>query len=68
MHDFDKNLKTLYSTLVTNNNLTTNHMMSDILSYSALLKLCSVELLDSKLQKTQLTRQVNKILPPSVKA
>ena len=45
VHDFDRNLKTLYSELVTNNNI--DHKSYDarqhILSYSVLLKLCSDE-------------------------
>ena len=62
-HDFDENLKTLYSKPVTNNNF--HHKSYDarqhILSYSALLTLCSDELSDCKLQSTQLTSHVNNI-------
>ena len=50
-HDFDENQKTLYSKLVTNNNF--DHKSYDvrqhILTYFALLKLCSDELMDFKL-------------------
>ena len=62
-HNFDKNQKGLYSVLVTNNNF--DHKSYDarqyILSYSALLKLCSDELLNCKLQIAQLTSKVNSI-------
>ena len=63
MHDFNENLKTLYSKLVTNNNF--NHKLYDvrqcILTHLALLQLCSDELVDCKSQITQLTRQINNI-------
>ena len=66
-HDLDKNLKT-HAKLVTNNNY--DHKSYDarqwIISYSALLKWCSDELSDCKLQIAQLTSQVNNILPPSI--
>ena len=62
-HDFKENLKTLYSKLVTNNEL--NHKSYDIrqcvLTYLALLKLCTDELTDCKSQIAQLTTQVNHI-------
>ena len=54
MYDFEDNLTILYSTLVTNNDL--DHKFYDIrqcvLTYSALLKLCTDELTDSKSQIT----------------
>ena len=62
-HDFDENLKTLYSKLVTNNNF--DHKSYDerqhSLTYLALLKLCSDELPDCKFHILQLTNQVNNI-------
>ena len=64
MHDFDKNLKTQYSKLVTNNDF--DHGSYDVrkcsLTYSALLRLCSDELAEGKLQITQLTIQTNNIV------
>ena len=61
--DFDENLKTLYSKLVTNNNFDNKSYDARqcILSYSALLTLCSDELPECKLQIAQLTGQVNNI-------
>ena len=61
-HDFNKNLKTLCSKLVTNNNV--DHKSYDVrqhvFTYLALLKLCTDELIDCKLQIMQLTTQINK--------
>ena len=60
-HDFDKNLKMLYSKLVTNNNF--DHKAYDvrqcILTYSALLKLCFDEFADCKFEIKQLTSEIN---------
>ena len=63
MHDYDENLKTLYSQLVTNNGFAhkSYYVRQHILTYSALLKLCSAELMDCKFQITQLTSQINNI-------
>ena len=62
-HDFDENLKTLYSNLVTNNDF--DHKSHDVrlctLSYLALFKLSSNELTDCKSQIMQLTSQVDNI-------
>ena len=62
-HDFDENLKTLYSKLVTNNDC--NHKSYDVrqnlIRYLALLKSCTDELADCKLQIIQLTTQMNNI-------
>ena len=67
-HDLDKNLKALYSKLVSNDKY--DHKAYDakqqVLSHSALLLLCPYELSYCKLQITQLTSQVNNILPPSI--
>ena len=56
-HDLDKNINTLYTKLAVNNNY--DHKSYDVrqqvLSYSALLTLCSDELSDCKPQITQLT-------------
>ena len=64
-HDFDENLKTTYSKLMTTNDF--DHKSYDvrqhILTYLALLKLCSDELTDCKLEITQLTSQINNIIP-----
>ena len=63
MHDFDKHLKTLFSNLVTNNNF--DHRSYDtrqhILTYLALLKLCTDEFTDDKFQIMHLTSQVDNI-------
>ena len=52
VNDFNKNLKTLYSKLVSNNNF--DHKLYDerqnILTYFILLKLCTDELMDCKSQ------------------
>ena len=50
MHDFDENLKALYSKLVTNNDIDNRSydVRQHILTYLALLKLCSDELMDCK--------------------
>ena len=62
-HNFNENLKTLYSKLVTNNDF--DHKLYDarqhILSYLGLLKLCSNKHADGKFQITQLTSQVDDI-------
>ena len=62
-HDFDENLKKLYSRLVTNNDF--HHKSHDvrqcILTYLALLKLCFDEHMDCKFQIIQLTSQINNI-------
>ena len=62
-HDFNKNLKTLYSDLVINNDFDNKlyDVRHHILTYLALLKLCSDELADCKFQITQLTSQINDI-------
>ena len=62
-HDFDKNLKTLYSKLVTNNDFDNKSYDARqcILTYFTLLKLCSDELVDCKFQIMQLTSQVDNI-------
>ena len=61
--DLDENLKTLYSKLVMNNNY--DHKSYDarqwILSYSALLTLCSDEISDCKLQIAEINNKVNNI-------
>ena len=63
MDVLDENLKTLYSKLVTYNDI--NHKSYDvrqcILTYLALLKICTDELMDCKLQMIQLTTQINNI-------
>ena len=63
MHDVQENLKPLYSNLVTNNDF--DHKSYDIrqhiLTYAALLKLCTDELTDCKSQITQWTTQINNI-------
>ena len=63
MHDLEDNLIILYSKLVKNNDL--DHKSYDVrqhvLTYSALLKLCTDDLTDCKSQITQLTTQVNHI-------
>ena len=63
LHNFDEKLKTLYSKLITNNDF--YHKSYDarqhILTYLALLKLCSDEPADCKSQITQLTSQINNI-------
>ena len=62
-HDIDKNLKTLYSKYITNKDF--DHKLYDlkqhILTYLALLNLCTDELMDCKLQIEQLTTQINTI-------
>ena len=62
-HDFDENMKALYSKLVINKDF--DHKSSDIrqcaLTYLALLKLCTDECADCKSQITQLTTQINNI-------
>ena len=62
-HDFCKNLKTQYSKLLTNNDF--DHKSYDvrqcILTYFALLKLCTDELTDCKSQIKQLSTQINNI-------
>ena len=62
-HDFDENLKMLYTKLVTNNDF--DHKSYDvrqsILTYSGLLKLCSDQLMDCTFQIRQLTSQRNNI-------
>ena len=69
VHDFNENLKTLYPKSVTNNNF--DHKSYDvrqyILTYSSLLKLCSGEFMDCKLQIMQLTSQVNNIFATEIK-
>ena len=66
MYDFEENLTILYSKLDTNNDL--DHKFYDVrqcvLTYSALLKLCTDELTDCKSQITELTTQSNHILLP----
>ena len=61
MHDFKENLIILYSKLVTINDLDNKSydVRQHVLTYSALLKLCTHELKDCKSQITQLTTQVN---------
>ena len=63
VHNFNENLKTLYSKLVTNNDF--EHKSYDarqhVLSYSGLLKLCSDKLLNCKFQIMHLTSQVDNI-------
>ena len=67
-HDFNENLKTLYSKLVTNNDFDhKSYARQHILTYSALLKLCSNKLVDCKFQITQLTSQINISLPPQTR-
>ena len=63
MHDFVDNLTILYSKLFPNNDLDhkSNEVRQHVLTYSALLKLCTDELTDCKSQNTQLTTQVNHI-------
>ena len=60
-HDFEENLKILYSKLVTNNSF--DHISYDarqhVLTYLTLLKLCTDELTDCKSQITQLITQIN---------
>ena len=62
--DYDESLKTLDLKLVTNNNF--DHKSYDarqgVLSYLALLKLCSDKLSDCKFQIIQITSQVDNIL------
>ena len=62
-HDFDENLKILYSKLLTNNvfDRKPHNERQHILSYSSLLKLSSDKLVDCKFQITQLTSQVDNI-------
>ena len=62
-HDFDKYLKTLYSKLVINNifHSKSHNERQCILSYSALLRLSSEELVNHKVQIVQLTIQVDNI-------
>ena len=61
--DFNENLKSLYSKLVTNNNY--DHKSYDTnqwnVSYSALLTLCSDEISGCKLQIADLNTQLNNI-------
>ena len=66
MHDFEKNLKTLYSKFVTNNDFyhKSYGVIQHVLTYLALLKLCTDELADCKTQIMQLTTQINSIFPP----
>ena len=63
MHDLKDNLTILNSKLITNNDL--DHKSYDVrqcvLTFSALLKLCTDELTDYKSQINQLTTQVNHI-------
>ena len=64
MHDFDKNLKTLYPQSITNNDFDyeSYDVRQCILTYAALLKLCIDELMDCKSQIMQLTSQINNII------
>ena len=63
MHDFNENLKALYSKLVSNNEFA--HKSYDVkqcvLKDLALLKLCTDELVVCKLQIMQLATQINNI-------
>ena len=63
MHDFDEILETRYSKIVTNNDLEhqSYNARQHILFYLALIKLCSDELTDCKIQIAQLTSQVDNI-------
>ena len=62
-HDFNENLKTLYSKLVTNNDFDhkTYDVNQHILTYLDLLKLYSDELPDCKFQIMHFTSQINNI-------
>ena len=62
-YDVEENQKKTYSKLVTKNNF--DHKSYDVrqhvLAYLALLKLCTDELVNCKLQITQLTTQINNL-------
>ena len=63
-HDCDENLKKLYTKLATNNNF--DHRSYNVrqctVTFLALHKFCSDELIGCQLQITQLTSQINNIL------
>ena len=54
-NSFEENLETLYSKVVSNNNFDhkSHHVRQHVLTYSAVLKLCTDELVDCKLQITE---------------